>query len=557
LASQGYVFKPTSKPTREWDADDVVVWVENLRLAIYSDAFRALGVNGVALLEMNEYDLLNSVGIEETTDRKKIVGGLMNLRTQAKYIQMKPMLREVREQRTIQVPGGAAGGEMMLVTDPEGRKRNIPIPEFNRDHTEKMSAGMEFKHTFSYQKTIMNKWKLSKTAYGDMDMGGGVLKEGQARTSKALWKGVTKKVKAMNMVDDRLNRVLRMSVDEVTLRLSAMEINPAEAPQLADYVLVNATCKRLELSFNNLGAKGCTTLCNALKENRRIDAVVMSSNKIGDKGAIAWAELLRISETIAELDLGDNGIHEDGGVALLSAAKVSPPLRDTENMVVEGTHVLSRLMLYGNQCGQETMQMYARAVRKNTSFECDLTGCPIGDEGMPHLAYILRKHWKQRRLDLRTMKLGHEGLRPIAVSLAERMFRTVGTPCSTSPSPPLPHPDTFLALLLSDPFSLASFLTQPACISQVTKLYLSNNSLGPEGAKHIALILEKNMALIEIDVSGCVALALLAASLPGGSPFSIQDEATWLYFAVAARKSVAYKTICTCFGAGVSCWMRG
>lgn len=184
------------------------------------------------------------------------------------------------------------------------------------------------------------------------------------------------------------------------------------------------------------------------------------TRRLGDKGAIAFAELLRVSETMADVDLGDNGIGDDGGVALLSAAKVSPPLRDTENKLIEGTHVLSRLMLYGNQCGPETMQMYARAVRKNRAFECDLTGCPIGDLGMPHLAYVLRKHWKQKRLDLRSMGFGHDGIRSVAVALAVRSFRTV------------------------------------------TKLYLSNNSLGSEGAKHIGLILEKNMALKEIDISG-------------------------------------------------------
>lgn len=59
------------------------------------------------------------------------------------------------------------------------------------------------------------------------------------------------------------------------------------------------------------------------------------------------------------------------------------------------------------------------------------------------------------------MGYGHAGLRPLAVALAAASFRTV------------------------------------------TMLILSNNKLGLEGAGHLSLILEKNMAITELDVSGC------------------------------------------------------
>lgn len=223
--AKGYVFKPTSKPPREWETDDVVVWMENLRLAIYAGNVKAMGLTGVALLECNEYDLLNDVGIDNVIDRKKIMAGLINLRGQAKYEPMKASLREIREIKTLHVPGGAEGGDMMVVTDPEGRKREIQIPELTRDHTEKMAAGMEFKMTFSYQKTILNKWKLSSnTAFTDIGGFTGVIKAGQLRNVKNLWKGVTGKVKTMNIVEGRIQRQLRMSQDLVTVRLSAMEV---------------------------------------------------------------------------------------------------------------------------------------------------------------------------------------------------------------------------------------------------------------------------------------------------------------------------------------------
>lgn len=65
----------------------------------------------------------------------------------------------------------------------------------------------------------------------------------------------------------------------LTASASSLQMQPNEAPALADFVVVNAICKRLELSYNSLGPVGATTLCNALKENRRIEGIVISSNR--------------------------------------------------------------------------------------------------------------------------------------------------------------------------------------------------------------------------------------------------------------------------------------
>jgi len=459
---KGHVFKPTSKPTREWVCEDVVVWIENLRLAVYGDNFRSMGITGAALLEMTAEDLRNDLLVTNEADCSKIMQSLEALRVQAKYQMMKSNLREIREVVTLKVPDGSQGGDLMVVADPEGRNREVQIPEMNRDQTEEMAPGMEFKHAFSYQKVILNKWKLSKnTAFGDIGGYSGVLRPGVQRTARNLWRGVTGKVKVMNKLESRINRELRMAQNLQTVRLSAMELRPDEAVGLSDFLAVNVVCKRLELSFNSLGPVGAATLCKALRENTRVEEVAMSNNRVGDKGAAAFAELIKVSDSLHELDLGDNGISEAGGVALMLAAKVSPPRKDIRNAVIEGSHTLHRLMLYGNECGADTMAAYARAVRKNKELEADLTDNPIGDAGMPHLAAILRKHWRQKRLDIRSMAFSHGGLRPIAVALGNGAFRTVST------------------------------------------VYLSNNTLGTEGAKHVALILEKNLTITDLDLSGC------------------------------------------------------
>ena len=45
-----------------------------------------------------------------------------------------------------------------------------------------------------------------------------------------------------------------------TLRLTAMDLSYKDAMSVHDFLLVNNVCRQLELSFNNIGAQGATSL---------------------------------------------------------------------------------------------------------------------------------------------------------------------------------------------------------------------------------------------------------------------------------------------------------
>jgi len=460
--ANGYVFKPSSKPVKTWNNEDVCEWARNLKFSHYLPAIVSSGINGDALLELSRRDLEEVLEVRDGRDQEKLWANLEVLRKTSTYEPVGKLVRETRRLETLRVPDGARGGENMVVHDPSGKQVNIVIPTETQDRTRKLEAGMEFKHKFTYKKVVLNKWQLAQNStMKEMEGFAGCLKEGEERNARTLWKGALRKVKTMNLLESKVSRRLRMSQSDDTVRLSAMDLLPRDAYTLRDFLVANSMCKRLELSFNRFGAEGATILAQALKENRSVSELRIASNCIGDKGAIEIAELIRVSEYLEELDLGDNDLSCRSGIAIFYAAAMSLPARNASGQKVPGSHILKRVLLYHNRLGPQTMQAWAKCISKHPKLEVDLTDNNVGDEGLVNLSRAVTRHWTQDRMDLRGMRVGPVGLMSLVSSIALHSFRSVST------------------------------------------LYLSGNPLGGEGADHLILLLERNLALTALDVSGC------------------------------------------------------
>jgi Ran GTPase-activating protein (RanGAP) involved in mRNA processing and transport len=284
---------------------------------------------------------------------------------------------------------------------------------------------------------------------------------GEPRTARSLWKGAILKVKMMNLLESKVNRVLRMSQTSKTVRLCAMDMSFKDAMSLHDFLLVNGVCRQLELSFNKLGSRGATVIASALRDNRTVSELRIASCEMGDDGALEFAELIRLSEYLQEIDLGDNGLTDRSGVSLFAAVARSPPMRDNLGLKIDGTHVIRRVMLYKNQFSHQTMQAWGKCIKRHRSLIVDMTQNPVGDHGIESISKVLTKYWDHDRLDMRAMGYGPTGLRPLTIVLSNSTWRTV------------------------------------------TSLYLSNNDLGVYGATHLAGVIEKNLSLVELDLSGC------------------------------------------------------
>jgi len=459
---KGYVFKPSANPPQTWSNEEVVEWIANLRLYDYVDKVRASGVTGAALLECTKVDLECGLEITGEKEREKVWMGLETLRQTAHYESVPRLERETRGLVTLHVPNGAKGGGKMMIHDTAGKSVQIDIPERTVDRTQKMKPGMPFQIKQTYKKFVMNRWQAAKN-HAVSDIGGykGVVPPGQEVNARNRWKGAITKVKIMNLLESKVNRVLRMSQTDETVRLTAMDLSHKDAISVHDFLLVNSVCKQIELSFNNLGPRGATAIANALRDNRSVSEVRMSSCQIGDEGALELADVIRISETLQELDIGDNGLTDRSGVTLFAALAHSPPMRDSGGSKVEGTHTIRRVMLYKNNFSHQTMQAWGKCIKRHQTLLVDMTENPVGDHGVQSMAKVLTKYWQHNRLDLRTMGYGPDGLRFVALVLAKSSWRTV------------------------------------------TSLYLSGNPIGPHGAGHLALVLENNLSLLELDLSGC------------------------------------------------------
>jgi hypothetical protein len=394
----GYVFKPSTRPPAEWGVDEVVEWFLNLRMAEHVEAVRQCGVTGEVLLEMTKTDLDVVLGVTDPSQRTKLFMGLESLRVTSRHEMMPKLKRQGRKLVDLVVPDGMKGGGKMVVQDPGGHNVEVHIPRRTADQVEVMRPGMKFQHVFTYSQTVLNKWQLAgNQAMRDAEPG--VVPKGQARTGRNLWKGAIRKIKIMNKLESRINKVLRMSATDETVRLAAMDFFPKEAAVLRDFLLVNVSCKRLEISYNNFGPEGCTSVCQALMDNRTVAELRFSSNRIGDRGALEVARLIKTSNALMEVDLGNNLLTDASGVALLQAASTSPPDRDVLGHRIEGSHTLKRLMLYNNRLGPDTFHAWAKSIKRHPVLEVDLSENEAGDQGVAYVAGYIAKcaHPQPRR----------------------------------------------------------------------------------------------------------------------------------------------------------------
>ena len=98
-----------------------------------------------------------------------------------------------------------------------------------------------------------------------------------------------------------------------TLSLTQNKISVKGALQLAQGLCFNKSIKILELSRNQLGAKGCYLLSEALRESTtsNVQSLDLSYNDIGNTGAHCLATLIAQTR-IVELRIQGNSISDDG-----------------------------------------------------------------------------------------------------------------------------------------------------------------------------------------------------------------------------------------------------
>ena len=82
----------------------------------------------------------------------------------------------------------------------------------------------------------------------------------------------------------------------------------------------NKSIKILDVSRNKIGPKGCTLICEGLKENKRVLSFDISYNSIGNEGTKSLASLVLAKDVLLrELRIQGNSIGEVGMCAIFKA----------------------------------------------------------------------------------------------------------------------------------------------------------------------------------------------------------------------------------------------
>jgi len=223
-------------------------------------------------------------------------------------------------------------------------------------------------------------------------------------------------IQSLDMEDNQLG--LNVDVDAQAKPGSRGGLDP-----LCDAIRENSVLTNLDLSYNNLAARGCAAIAEAFEHNSSINELSLRGNNVGDFGAAALAAAVGKGK-LAKLDVSDNGISELGGEALGKLiANAAGPLKQADFSwnalrltgclhVAEGlkTSGLVRLNLAWNGMGERGAEAVGGALKENHALQfLDISSNRIGEEGANHIAVGLRENQTLRSLQLNGNPIGDKG----------------------------------------------------------------------------------------------------------------------------------------------------
>eukprot|EP01006_Ploeotia_vitrea_P040674 TRINITY_DN66446_c0_g2_i1.p1 TRINITY_DN66446_c0_g2~~TRINITY_DN66446_c0_g2_i1.p1 ORF type:complete len:1081 (+),score=140.50 TRINITY_DN66446_c0_g2_i1:81-3245(+) len=324
--------------------------------------------------------------------------------------------------------------------------------------------------------------------------------------------------------------------------------------QLARALKTNTHITKLDLSNNNVGDQGAAALASVLKVNRALTSINLTGNAVGDKGALTLAEALKANGSLATLVLDHNSVTDKGADALLEVMGTNHALktvtfecnratgvksqqiraacnvnatpitlkelipkiqsRDRTTARLNLSHhnyddtaieilceelidntVCRRLNLSFNMITPRGAQALARLISKNNTLEkINLAGNKLKDEGATIIAHALMANTCLHILDLQNNEITDTGI--------EALVEVVSKIQDNDPS--------IRRLNFSEPGEDDKLYDDVSCRilavallnnTFVTKLNLSNNKIGPEGAAFLADLLEENQTLRVLNLN--------------------------------------------------------
>ena len=375
-----------------------------------------------------------------------------------------------------------------------------------------------------------------------------------------------------------------------TLDLEDNKIGTYGAKALADCLKYCTDLQGLGLLNNSIGTGGAQALADCLSHCTNLKNLILGNNSIGTDGARALADCLNHCTDLRKLFLSNNSIHSDGVKALADSLKYCTNLEilylKNNDIGADGAFALATCLkqcpnlqtldLDNNKIGTDGARAFADCLKRCTNLHAlQLFNNSIGTGGAQALADCLSHCTNLKNLILGNNSIGTDGAKAFAdclssctnlriLSLGNNSIHTDGVKaladslkyCTNLQILSLENND----IAADGAFALATCLKQcpnlqtldldnnsigtstdgaralADCLShghftELRALYLSNNSIGPDGVKALAEGLKSctNLEKISlksngIDADGAFALATCLKQCPNLQTLDLENN---------------------------------
>jgi len=283
----------------------------------------------------------------------------------------------------------------------------------------------------------------------------------------------------------------------VKLYLMRNELDCGDAVILADIIVNQQTLMYCDVSQNNIGGRGFTKLCHAMKEHKSISTFKISRNNIGPTAGKAIGACLKVTKTLRIFDLSYNRL---GALVRYTSSCVKETIASASRTIFMGVKLNKTLCYFDlsyNDLGPSLADVVPLAVKKHpTLFSLNLSGNNIGDEkGGPMLWSLAGSAGGQRN---QATNLDNYALQAFVAKHQKKTGGVAGTPRSVSSAAMSSKKHGMSSSKLCDlglaanQFTEASGSAMAALIKNnttITALDISKNSFGYAGGQAICFAL--------------------------------------------------------------------
>ena len=322
------------------------------------------------------------------------------------------------------------------------------------------------------------------------------------------------------------NICTKLNISHLTkINISNNAIGEQAAGDIGNFLSKNTELKELDLSYNNLYAAGISNICTKLNISH-LTKINISNNAIGEQAADDIGNFLSKNTELKELDLSHNNLDATGisnicrnlNISHLTKINISnnaigeQAADDIGNFLSKNTELIE-LDLSHNNLDATGISNIFRKLNISHLTKINISNNAVGEQAAGDIGNFLSKNTKLKELDLSHNNLCAAGIcnvcRKLHVNISHLTKinisnNTIGVQAADDIGNFLSKNTELKELDLSynnlDARGISN-ICRTLKISHLTKINISNNAIGEQAADDIGNFLSKNTKLKELDIS--------------------------------------------------------